>query len=57
MYSCRFRDVDYWKRFLCLLIAIRDLIRNYDSDGNENVTKAIGLISRTTTLHVNHAFL
>ena len=22
MYSCRFRDVDYWKRFLCLLIAI-----------------------------------
>ena len=57
MYSCSFRDVDYWKRFLCLLIAIRDLIRNYDSDGNENVKKAIGLISRTTTLHVNHAFL
>ena len=57
MYSCSFRDVDYWKRFLCLLTAIRDLIRNYDSDGNENVRKAIGLISRTTTLHVNHAFL
>ena len=57
MYSCSFRDVDYWKRFLCLQIAIRDLIRNYDSDGNENVKKAIGLISRTTTLHVNHVFL
>ena len=57
MYSCSFRDVDYWKRFLCFLIAIRDLIRNYDSDGNENVKKAVGLISRTTTLHVNHGFL
>ena len=26
-------------------------------DGNENVLKTIGLISRKTTLHVHHAFL
>ena len=25
--------------------------------GNENVKKKIGLISKTTTLHVHHAFL
>ena len=28
-----------------------------DADGNENVKKTIGLISKTTTLHVHHAFL
>ena len=60
MYSCSFRDCGLLEKVLvsCVLclIAIRDLIRNYDSDGNENVKKAIGLISRTTTLHVNHAF-
>ena len=31
--------------------------RNYDGDGNRNVKKAIGLMSKTTTLHVHHAFL
>ena len=30
---------------------------NEDGDGNQDVKKAIGLISKTTTLHVNHAFL
>ena len=30
---------------------------NEDGDGSENVKKAIGLISKTTTLHVQHAFL
>ena len=30
---------------------------NDDGDGNENGTKAIGLLSKTTTLHVHHAFL
>ena len=30
---------------------------NDDGDGNENGKKAIGLISKTTTLHVHHAFL
>ena len=32
-------------------------VRNYDSDGKENVKKAIGLLSKTATLHVHHAFL
>ena len=30
---------------------------NDDGDGNEDVKKAIGLLSKTTTLHVHHAFL
>ena len=30
---------------------------NDDGDGNENVKKAIGLMSKTTSLHVHHAFL
>ena len=30
---------------------------NDDGDGNNNGKKAIGLISKTTTLHVHHAFL
>ena len=32
-------------------------LRSNDADGNENVKKTIGLISKTTTLHVRHAFL
>ena len=32
-------------------------LRSADGDGNENVKKAIGLISKTTILHVLHAFL
>ena len=32
-------------------------LRSDDGDGNENVIKAIGLIRKTTTLHVHHAFL
>ena len=30
---------------------------NYDGDGNEDVKKGIGLLSKTTTLHVHHALL
>ena len=30
---------------------------NDDSDGNQNIKKAIGLLCKTTTLHVHHAFL
>ena len=30
---------------------------NDDSDGNQDVKKAIGLLRKTTTLHVHHAFL
>ena len=40
-----------------LLIMIIGTLRNYDGDGNENVKKTIGLISKTTTLHVHHDFL
>ena len=32
-------------------------LSNNDGDGNEDGKKAIGLISKTTTLHVHHAFL
>lgn len=31
-------------------------LRNYDGDGNENNKKVIGLISKTTPLHMHHAF-
>ena len=30
---------------------------NDDGDGNEDVKKAIGLLRKTTTLHVHQAFL
>ena len=29
---------------------------NDDGDGNQDVKKAIGLLRKTTTLHVHHAF-
>ena len=32
-------------------------LRSNDGDGNENLKKAAGLISKTTTLHVHHACL
>ena len=32
-------------------------LRSDDGDGDGNATKAIGLISKTTILHVHHAFL
>ena len=31
-------------------------LRSNDADGSENVIKIIGLISKTTTLHVHHTF-
>ena len=39
-----------------VLVFNKDL-RNYDGDGKENVRKAVGLMSKTTTLHLHHAFL
>ena len=36
--------------------SISGSLSNDDADGNENGKKAIGLISKTTTLHVHHAF-
>ena len=38
-------------------IYIIGTLRSDDGDGNENATKAIGLITKTTILHVHHAFL
>ena len=32
-------------------------LRSLDGDSNENFKKAIGFISKTTILHVHHAFL
>ena len=32
-------------------------LNNDDGDGNQDVKKAIGLLRKTTTLHVHHAFL
>ena len=32
-------------------------LRSHNGDGNENFKKAIGFISKTTILHVHHAFL
>ena len=32
-------------------------LRSNDADGNQNVKKTIGLISKTTTPHVHHTFL
>ena len=32
-------------------------LRSDDGDGNVSIKKAIGLLSKTTTLHVHHAFL
>ena len=43
-------------RYVCALWKIGTL-RSNDANGNENVKKTIGLISKTTTLHVHHAFL
>ena len=31
-------------------------LQNYDGDDKENAKRAIGLMSKTTTLHVHYAF-
>ena len=42
---------------LMTMMTIIGTLRNCDGDGKENVNKAIGLMRKTTTLHVHHAFL
>ena len=32
-------------------------LRSTDADGNENLKKTMGIITKTTTLHVHHTFL
>ena len=41
---------------IVIVIIIREF-SNDDGDGNGNVKTAIGLMSKTTTLHMHHAFL
>ena len=45
-----------WNRDFSLSSPIGTL-RSNDADDNENVKKAIGLISKTTTSHVHHTIL
>jgi len=42
---------------LMVVIMIIGTLRSNDADGNENLKKTKCLISKTTTLHVHHAFL
>ena len=39
------------------MLLLLGTLRSNDADGNENVKKTIGLISKTTPLDVHHAFL
>ena len=39
------------------ILPILGSFSNDDGDGNQAVKKAIGLLRKTTTLHVHHAFL
>ena len=51
---------DFWDYYLGQEKKIPNILgtlQNYDGDGNEDVKKATGLMSTTTTLHVHHAFL
>ena len=45
------------RTILCADSTSPGTLRNHDGDGNENARKATGLMSKTTTLHVQHAFL
>ena len=46
----------------CFLVAVAVVVAGSfsnddgDGDGNQDVKKAIGLLRKTTTLHVHHAF-
>ena len=50
-------DDFYYYRISQVYVRSIGTLRNYDGDGNGNVKKAIGLMSKTTILHVHHAFL
>ena len=45
----------------CFLVAVAVVVAgsfsNDDGDGTQDVKKAIGLLAKTTTLHVHHSFL
>ena len=42
---------------MCSLNMVLGSFSNDGGDGNKNVKSAIGLLSKTTALHVHHAFL
>ena len=42
---------------MAVMVLILGSFSNDDGDGNQVVKKAIGLLRKTTTLHVHHAFL
>ena len=46
----------FWVLRNLLLILTVGTLRSKDADDNENVKKTIGLISKTTTSHVQHTF-
>ena len=50
-------DVLFFFSFDRSQIKLRGSFSNDDVDGNENVKTAISLLSKTTSLHVHHAFL
>ena len=52
-------DGKLWNNWAqCILWYLKvGILRYNDADGNENVKKTKGLISKTTTLHVHHPFL
>ena len=39
------------------ILVILETLRSNDADGDENIKKTIGFISKTTALHVHHTFL
>ena len=54
----RFLRAKQDKRDMPALEVTKGILRNHDGDDMENhVKKAIGLMSKTTTLHVHHTFL
>ena len=62
--SCAAGTIQMWISYLSQLWSSHETNRNPigsfsndDSDGNENVKTEIGLLSKTTSLHVHHAFL
>ena len=41
---------------LSVMGLLKGSLSNHDGGGNENIKKAIGLITKTTTLHVHYTF-
>ena len=49
--------LDFTEALDTVFHAIIESVSNDDGDGNENGKKAVDLFNKTTTLHVQHAFL